>query len=162
MLKRLKQLTLGGLGLGALALGASAIAGAATGSSGTSSTTATPPSNGAGPPPGFNSTNRPGTPAHENAEKTITGDAATKAKAAAVASVGGGTAGAVTGDFRNSGDYEVAVTKPDGSQVTVRLDSSFKVESHPGGPGGRGRPGAPGAPGASNQAAPSEESPPEV
>jgi hypothetical protein len=139
MLKRLKQLVVGGAALAALALGASAIAGAATGTSGSSSTTATPPGSRGGPPPGFTSADAPGTAAHENAEKTVTGDAGAKAKAAALASVGGGTAGAVTGDFRNSGDYEVAVTKTDGSQVTVRLDSAFKVQSHPaGGPGGAG------------------------
>jgi hypothetical protein len=137
MLKRLKQLLLGGAALSALALGGSAIAGAATGSSSSSSTTPTPPtSSGGGPPPGFTSANAPGTAARENAEKSVTGEAAAKARAAAIASVGGGMAGAVTGDFRNSGAYEVAVTKTDGSQVTVRLDSSFKVESHPAGPGG--------------------------
>jgi hypothetical protein len=137
MLKRLKQLLIGGAALAALGLGGSAIAGAASGSGSSSSTTAIPPaSSGGGPPPGFTSADAPGTTAHENAEKTVTGDAAAKARAAALASVGGGTAGAVTGDFRNSGAYEVAVTKTDGSQVTVRLDSSFKVESRPAGPGG--------------------------
>ena len=157
MLKRLKQVILGGMALAALALGGSALAGAATGS-GTSSTTTTPSTNGGGgPPPGFTSADAPGTAAHENAEKTVTGEAAAKAKAAALASVGGGTAGAVTGDFRNSGDYEVEVTKSDGSKVTVRLDSSFKVESHPGGPGSRGRPGAAGtAPGPAQAPAGSE------
>jgi hypothetical protein len=138
MLKRLKQLLVGSAALAALALGGSAIAGAASGSGTSSSTTATPPaSSGGGPPPGFTAADVPGTAAHENAEKTVTGEAAAKARAAALASVGGGTAGAVTGDFRNSGAYEVAVTKTDGSHVTVRLDSSFKVESHPAGPGGR-------------------------
>jgi hypothetical protein len=137
MFKRLKQLLIGGTALAALALGGSAIAGAAAGSGGASSTTATTPSStGGGPPPGFSSADAPGTAVHENAEKSVTGEAAAKARAAALASVGGGTAGAVTGDFRNSGAYEVAVRKTDGSQVTVRLDSSFKVESHPAGPGG--------------------------
>ena len=137
MLKRLKQILVGSAALAALALGASAIAGAAAGGGSSSSTTATPPaSSGGGPPPGFTAADAPGTAAHENTEKTVTGEAAAKARAAALASVGGGTAGAVTGDFRNSGAYEVAVTKTDGSHVTVRLDSSFKVESHPAGPGG--------------------------
>jgi hypothetical protein len=154
MLKRLKQVLMGCMALAALALGGSALAGAATGSSPSTSTTATPRSDtGGGPPPGFSAADAPGKPAHENAEKAITGADAEKAKAAAVASVGGGTAGAVTGDFRNSGSYEVTVTKTDGSQVTVRLDSSFKVESHPG--GGPGAPGAYGGPaGASGEEAP--------
>src|SRR5438270_116513 len=83
-------------------LGGVALAGAATGS-GTSSTTTTPSTNGGGgPPPGFTPADAPGTAAHENAEKAVTGEAAAKAKAAALASVGGGTAGAVTGDLRNS------------------------------------------------------------
>jgi hypothetical protein len=140
MLKRVKQLTLGALALAALALGGSALAGAATGSGSSTTTTPTPPANGGGP--GFSAADAPGKPAHENAEKVVTGEAAEKAKAAALASVGGGTAGAVTGDFRNSGDYEVEVTKKDGSKVTVRLDSSFKVETRhgPGGPGDRGAP----------------------
>ena len=56
----------------------------------------------------------------------MTGDAATKAKAAAVKAVGSGTAGAVTTDFPGTG-YEVTVTKSDGSMVEVHLDSSFNV-----------------------------------
>jgi hypothetical protein len=137
MLKRLKQLLVGSAALAALALGGSAIAGAASGGGSPSSTTTTPPaSSGGGPPPGFTGADAPGAAAHEDAEKTVTGEAAAKARAAALASVGGGTAGVVTGDFRNSGAYEVAVTKTDGSHVTVRLDSSFKVESHPAGPSG--------------------------
>jgi hypothetical protein len=158
MLKRLKQLSLGAIALAALALGGSALAGAASSGTSTTTTPATPPATGGGPGPGFNAADAPGTPAHENAEKAVTGDAAAKAKAAALASVGGGTAGNVTGDFRNSGDYEVEVTKTDGSKVTVRLDSSFKVESHPG-PGG---PGGPGQRGTSGAEAGSEQAPAET
>jgi outer membrane lipoprotein SlyB len=75
---------------------------------------------------GFTAADAPGTGAHENAEKAITGASASRAQAAAVASVGG-TAGAVTGSFHGNG-YEVTVTKSDGSHVTVRLDSAFKVD----------------------------------
>jgi len=67
-----------------------------------------------------------GTAAHEDAEKPVTGTAATQAKAAAVKSVGSGTAGAVTTDFHGDG-YEVTVTKSDGTAVEVHLDSSFNV-----------------------------------
>ena len=49
-----------------------------------------------------------------------------RAQAAAVKSVGSGTAGAVTSDFTGNG-YETTVTKSDGSQVEVHLDSSFNV-----------------------------------
>jgi hypothetical protein len=124
---------MGAAGLAALALGGSAIAGAA--SSTTSSTATMPMGASESGAPGFTAADAPGTAAHENAEKAVTGQDAEKAQAAALASVGSGKAGAVTTDFRNAG-YEVTVTKTDGSQVTVHLDSSFKVESHPGRPGG--------------------------
>jgi hypothetical protein len=80
-----------------------------------------------------------GSAAHEGAEKAVTGTAATQAQAAAVKSVGSGTAGAVTSDFTGTG-YETTVTKADGSQVEVHLDSSFSVmtDGHGGGPDGSG------------------------
>jgi len=73
-----------------------------------------------------------GTAEHENAEKAVTGDAATKAQAAAVKAVGSGTASAVTTDLGGNG-YEVTVTKADGSTVEIHLDSSFNVLQMPGG-----------------------------
>jgi hypothetical protein len=76
-----------------------------------------------------------GSAAHEDAEKAVTGSAASAAKAAAVKYVGGGTAGEVTSDFQGNG-YEVTVTKSDGSSVEVHLDSSFNVME--GGHGGFG------------------------
>jgi hypothetical protein len=83
-----------------------------------------------------------GTAAHEDQEKPVTGDAATKAKAAAEKSVGSGsTAGEVTTDFDGNG-YEVTVTKSDGSKVEVHLDKSFNVVQGPGGHHGDG-PGGP-------------------
>jgi hypothetical protein len=132
VLPRLKQLIIGTAALAALALGGSAIAGAATSTAPAStspSTATTEPADmhaGARDRAGFTAADAPGTRAHENAEKAITGASASKAQAAAVASVGG-TAGAVTGDFTGNG-YEVAVTKSDGSHLTVRLDSAFKVD----------------------------------
>ena len=72
-----------------------------------------------------------GTAAHENAETAVTGANATKAQAAAVKALGGGTAGSVTTDFTKTG-YEVTVTKSDGTQVEVHLDSSFNVMQGPG------------------------------
>jgi hypothetical protein len=75
----------------------------------------------------------PGTAEHEAAEKEVTGDAATKAKAAALESVDG-TAGKVTTNYTGDG-YEVTVTKSDGTEVEVHLDSSFNVQQGPGGPG---------------------------
>ena len=116
----------------ALALGGSAIAGAAssnsstgTASSGSASTSQAPPQR----------PNMPahGTQAHESAEKPVTGDTAAQAKAAALKSVGSGTAGEVTTDFTGDG-YEVTVTKADGSKTEVHMDKTFSVMQGPGGP----------------------------
>lgn len=73
-----------------------------------------------------------GSAPHESAETPVTGANATKAQAAAVKAVGGGTAGAVTADFTKSG-YEVTVTKTDGTPSEVHLDSTFAVMTHGGG-----------------------------
>ena len=89
-----------------------------------------------------------GTAAHEDAEKPVTGTAAAKARAAAVKAAGGGTAGTVTTDFKGNG-FEVTVTKSNGSQEEIHLDSSYNIRQ---GPGGHGAPwsgrygGPPGAP----------------
>src|SRR5436305_4640118 len=139
---------LAGVGaLAALALGGSAIAGAAT----SSSSGATPTSSSTPRPPA----NFPahGTAAHEDAEKAVTGEAAAKAQAAAVKSVGGGTAGAVTTDFTGNG-FEVTVTKTDGTKVEVHMDSSYHVMQGPGGHGGQPPAGSGGAPPAGYGGAP--------
>jgi hypothetical protein len=135
MSKHLKRTAAAVVAVSALAVGGSAIATAASGSK--SATTATAPS----------SMPAPGTKAHEDAEKPVTGAAATQAQTAAVKSVGSGTAGAVTTDFFGTG-YEVTVTKSDGSTVEVHLDSSFAVQTRPGGTRGPGGPGGHGGPGA--------------
>jgi hypothetical protein len=96
--------------------------GIASAASGSGSSTATGPS-----APAFAA---PGTTAHEDAEKAVTGAAAAQAQAAAVAAVGGGTAGDVTTDCSGRG-YEVTVTKADGSVVEVHLDSSFEAVQGP-------------------------------
>ncbi|HEY4451417.1 MAG TPA: hypothetical protein VGN13_07475 [Solirubrobacteraceae bacterium] len=159
MKKRIKQTLMGVLALAALAGGGAALAGAATSSTSTSSATSTPAprGSGGGPPGGFSAADAPGTAAHENAEKAVTGEAAEKAQAAALATVSGGKAGAVTSDFRGSG-YEVTVTKTDGTQSTVHLDSSFKVQTHPSGGPSAGQP----APGAYSGQAPPSGQPPQA
>jgi hypothetical protein len=55
-----------------------------------------------------------------------TGPGADKAKAAALAHLGGGTANAVEQDDEESA-WEVEVTKPGGGTVDVQLDENFKV-----------------------------------
>jgi outer membrane lipoprotein SlyB len=131
MFQSMKKVLAGVAALAALALGGSAIANAA--SSGTTSTT-TPSASSGQTPPAFNGP-APGTPAHEDSEKAVTGASATKAQAAAVKSLGGGTAGAVTSNYTDNG-FEVTVTKSDGSKVVVHLDSSYNVMQGPGGGGG--------------------------
>lgn len=134
MFHPLKKVVVGVAAMAALALGGSAIAGAAT-SSTASTTTATVTTTHAHPE--FNGPKH-GTAAHENAEKAVTGSAAAKAQAAAVKSVGSGTAGVVTADFTGNG-FETTVTKADGSKVAVHLDSAYTVVD---GPGGHGDPAA--------------------
>jgi nicotinic acid phosphoribosyltransferase len=118
--------------MGALAVGGAAIADAAS-SHGTT-TTATQQSS----LPAFNGPVH-GTAAHEDAEKAVTGDAAAKARAAAVTAAGGGTAGAVTTDYTGNG-YEVTVMKFDGGIVEIRLDSSFNAMQPFGPPPGTSAP----------------------
>ncbi len=134
MFHPIKKVLVGFAALAALALGGSAIAGAATSSTATTMTPSTSSTSTTQAPPAFNGPAH-GTAAHENAEKTVTGAAAAKAQAAAVKSVGSGTAGAVTADFTGNG-FETTVTKSDGSQVEVHLSGSYSVEQGPGGPGG--------------------------
>ncbi len=120
MPSRITRFTLGTLSVAAVAAGGAALGNAASSKSTTTTTTSSP------------SIPAHGSATHEDAETAVTGDAATKARAAAVRSVGSGTAGDVTTDFRGGG-YEVTVTKSDGSTVEVHLDSAFNEQQ--GGPG---------------------------
>src|SRR5690349_12069959 len=124
MSTRLKRAAAAAVTLAAMVGGGAVLGNAATSPS-TSTTTTTSGSS----PSSFPAH---GTAAHEDAETPVTGDAATKAQAAAVKSVGSGTAGAVTTDFNGNG-YEVTVTKSDGSTVEIHFDSSFNVRQGPGG-----------------------------
>ena len=131
MLSKVKKLGLGVAALAGAAVGGAAVAGAATSNSGA---TTVPPTTSGKPPPALRNMPTPGTAAHEDHEKAVTGEAADKAKAAAVKAVGGGTAGDVTTDYFGDG-YEVTVTKSDDSKVEIHLDSSFAVMGPPGGRG---------------------------
>jgi hypothetical protein len=131
------------------AVAAAAVGGAAIANAATSSNSTTSPSSSQGRGPAGPRLNVPahGTPAHEDAEKTVTGSAADKAKAAAVKYLGGGTAGEVTTDYSNSG-YEADVTK-NGTTTEVHLDGSFNVRGGPPGAHGGAGAGAPSEAGAS-------------
>ena len=139
MLNKVKKVGLGVAALSGAAVGGAAVAGAATSNSGT--TTSRPAASGM-PPPGFRNMPAPGSAEHEDAEKPVSGEAADKAKAAALQEVGEGTAGDVTTDYFGNG-YEVTVTKSDGSEVEIHLDRSFNVMARPGGWGGAPPPSGP-------------------
>ena len=88
--------------------------------------------------------------ANRGNETALTGDALQKATDAAKAAVAGGTVrGASTEDPNDpsGAKYEVHVTKADGSDVEVLLDSSFNVIATRAGHGHGGRHGDHGGPG---------------
>ena len=63
-----------------------------------------------------------------DSEEQLTGPEAQKAKSAAIAAVGGGTVTEVERDDGNgTGAFEVEVTRDDGSQLEVHLDSKYNV-----------------------------------
>jgi hypothetical protein len=126
MLSKLKKIGLGVAAVSGAAVGGAAVAGAATSHSGATTTAGQRP-------PAMRNMPAHGTASHEGNEKAVTGDAATKAQAAAVKAAGGGTAGDVTTDYFGNG-YEVTVTKSDGSTVEIHLDSSFNAMGRFGGP----------------------------
>ena len=139
----IRSMLVTGAAVAAAAVGGGAIANATTASSSTTTASASPSPRSANAPANFPAH---GTAAHEDAEKTVTGTAAAKAKAAAVKALGGGTAGKVTTDYTGSG-YEVDVTK-NGTTTEVHLDNSFNVQ-----PGPTGMHGGPHAPAPSSSGA---------
>lgn len=62
----------------------------------------------------------------EEAESSVTGPDADRAKAAAIELVPGGTASGVERDSENGAVWEVEVRRPDGTSVDVRLGNSFE------------------------------------
>jgi len=121
-MSNVRSMLVTGAAVAAAAVGGAAIANAASNSSTSSSTGATNTQ----APPAFQNMPAHGSAAHEDAEKPVTGDAATKARAAAVKTAGGGTATEVTTDFTNTG-YEVTVKKSDGKTVEIHMDKSYNV-----------------------------------
>jgi uncharacterized membrane protein YkoI len=61
--------------------------------------------------------------------EALTGSDLQRASAAALAAAGGGKVTETEHDSEGGATYEVEITKPDGSEVEVRLDGSFKVVS---------------------------------
>jgi hypothetical protein len=110
------------------ALGGSAIASAASsGTSAPSTTTATPPAAGQHAPPAPRNPSLGGHQANGKTEQLLTGDTASKVRAAAAAKVPGGTIERVETDADTGSPYEAHIKKSDGSEVIVYVDASFNV-----------------------------------
>jgi len=77
-------------------------------------------------------------------EKVLTGDTASKVKAAALKAVPGGTVYRVETDAGDA-EYEAHMTRSDGTEVTVKLDKNFTVTAVEDGMG-KGDPAPAGAP----------------
>jgi uncharacterized membrane protein YkoI len=106
--------------LAALALGGSAIAGAASNDNAASSDAATTQDD----------DSRARGQHRQRADETLlTGDAASKVRAAALARVEGGTIDRVETDADGHAAYEAHMTKADGSRVTVYVNAQFEVVS---------------------------------
>jgi hypothetical protein len=117
--------------IAAAGLGGAAIANAATSSSTTPSTTSTTstqsaPSSGSAQQPQHDPS-KGGHQANGKTETLLTGDTAAKVKATALAKLPGATIERVETDADHGSPYEAHVTKADGTEVEVLVDSSFTV-----------------------------------
>jgi hypothetical protein len=116
------------LGLG-VAAGAAGVANAASGGSSTAASQGTTPPTfvaGGSQAPKGGPMGNPATMSHGPGETLLTGSAAAKAKAAALAAVPGATVIRVETDSGPAA-YEAHLRRSDGSYVTVKLSSSFHV-----------------------------------
>ena len=124
------------------AIGGAGIASAAT--TGSSSTTAASSAASSAAASGTPAAD-PATLSHGPGETLLTGTTAAKVKAAALAAVPGATIIRVETDSAGS-PYEAHVTKPDCTQVTLKVDARFKITStEQGFGGGRNGQAPPGA-----------------
>jgi uncharacterized membrane protein YkoI len=116
MTDKVKNTALVVASLAALALGGSAIAGAASNDNAAST-------------PSSASARTQGAARQRADETLLTGDAASKVRAAALAEVAGGTIERVETDADGNAKYEAHMTKADGSRVTVYVNADFEVVS---------------------------------
>ena len=129
MFNRIGKLGVTVAALAAVAVGASAIAGAA---SNTTTTAAGTAAQGYAPqgaaPQGYAPQGGPprGGPQHKP-ETPLTGDVASKVRAAALAKVPGGTVERVETDSDRGSPYEAHVRKSDGTELEVLVNKSFEV-----------------------------------
>jgi hypothetical protein len=124
--------TLGAVVVG-VAAGSYGVASAASGSSSNSTATTTTPSAASAQQPWGG---------QRSDETLLTGDAATKVRALALAKVSGGTIIRVETDADGNAAYEAHMVTADGTRTTVYVDKDFNVVSVD-----SGRPGAPAQPG---------------
>jgi uncharacterized membrane protein YkoI len=121
MTDKVKNTALVVTSLAALALGGSAIAGAASNdnAAGTSSSAADT----------TEADDAQGEHRQRTDEDLLTGDTASKVRAAALARVDGGTIERVETDADGHAAYEAHMTNADGSRVTVYVNEQFEVVS---------------------------------
>jgi uncharacterized membrane protein YkoI len=119
---RIRSMLVTGAAIGAAALGGSAIAGAA--SSSTTSTPAASPS--AAQSQQQHDPSKGGHTANGKTETLLTGDAASKVRAAALAKVPG-TVERVETNVDSSAPYEAHIVKSDGTEVEVQVNSDYSV-----------------------------------
>ena len=134
MTDRVKNVLLIVLSITALALGGSALAGAASGGSGSSGNGSSSNNNSQPARPHFGGPGQAGAPPQRPDETLLTGDAAAKVRAAALAKVSGGTIERVETDADGNAAYEAHMTRSDGSRVTVYVNRSFEVVGTEAGP----------------------------
>jgi hypothetical protein len=109
--------------VGAVAVSGAAIASAATGTG--SSSSGSSPGAAAQPPRGHDPS-QGGHTVNGKTEKLLTGDVASKVRAAAVAKVPG-TVERVETNVDSSAPYEAHIVKSDGTEVEVQVGSDYKV-----------------------------------
>ena len=128
---RVRNWLVSGALLSGAAIGAAGVASAATAPSASTSsgTTATAPTSGQAPSAANGTAPNPATMSHGPNETLLTGSDLSSATTAAQDEVSGATViRAETDSSGTSGvSYEVHMKKSDGTDVTVQLDSSFKV-----------------------------------
>ncbi len=134
MTDRVKNVLLIVVSITALALGGSALAGAASGGSGSSGNGSSNNNNSQPARPHFGGPGQAGVPPQRPDETLLTGDAAAKVRAAALAKVSGGTIERVETDADGNAAYEAHMTRSDGSRVTVYVNKSFEVVGTEAGP----------------------------
>ena len=112
--------------VGAAAVSGAAIAGAAT--SGTTSSTTTSPAASAAQSQPQRDPSQGGHTVDGKTEKLLTGDVASKVRAAALAKVPG-TVERVETNVDSNAPYEAHIVKSDGTEVEVQVNSDFTVSA---------------------------------